>query len=162
MSWRAVRCAQTEWRDAAMTQTRKKTKTEMLTDAYLHTTYRVLAADETIDIRIGAVNPVLDSLLQMRQVQTWAFVTASNPRSRKLSIESNAERNDAMKKSLREAGWRYLAALGVPDRQDWRPEHSVLIPGIGRDEAVALGRRWEQNAIVFGKTGESPELVWIE
>ncbi len=137
-------------------------KTKTLTEAYIHTTYRVFIADKTIDIRIGAVNPVLESLLQAHQVRTWAFVTASNPRSQELSRESNAERNDAMKQSLREAGWRYLEALGVPDRQDWPREHSVLIPGIGRDEAMALGRRWEQNAIVFGQAGEPPEIVWME
>ena len=139
--------------------TQKNTAT--LADAYRHTTYRVLAADESIDIRIGAVNPALERLLQAGQVHTWAFVTASNPRSQELSREGNAKRNDAMKRSLREAGWRYLEALGVPDRQGWPPEQSVLIPGIGRDEAIALGRRWEQNAIVFGKVGEPPELVWI-
>lgn len=137
------------------------TQKKALADAYLHTTYRVLVADEPIDIRIGAVNPALERLLQAQQVQTWAFVTASNPLSRAFPEQDNARRNDALKRSLREAGWRYLEALGVPDQSGWEPEHSVLIQGIDRETAVALGRRWGQNAIVFGKAGEPPELVWI-
>jgi hypothetical protein len=147
---------QPEQRDAEMIGKRT------LTEAYLRTTYRVLAETGPIDIRIGAVNPALERLLHARGVRTWAFVTASNPRSEPLCDDSNAQRNDAMKQSLREAGWRTVEALGVPDHPDWSAEQSVLIPGIGQQEAVTLGRCWQQNAIVFGRSGEPPELIWID
>ena len=140
---------------------RTETEIQALTDAYLRTTYRVLTAEESVDIRIGAVNPALERLLHSHGAGTWAFVTASNPRSRQTAEEDNAQRNDALKRSLSKAGWQYLEAVGIPDRRDWRAEHSVLILGIGRDEAMSLGRRWGQNAIVFGVAGTPPELVWI-
>ena len=137
---------------------------EALRNAYLQTTYRVCVATnaEPVDIRIGVVSPALDRLLQAHQVCEWAFVTASNPRSQELADSDNAQRNDAMKQSLRDAGWRYLEAVGLPDHAGWRQEQSVLILGIGQHAAMALARRWQQNAIVCGKTGAPPELVWIE
>ena len=50
----------------------------------------------------------------------------------------------------------------VPDNTDWQPEHSVLVLGISRTEAIEVGQMFEQNAIVCGKYGEPAELVWIE
>ena len=66
-----------------------------------------------------------------------------------------------MKQSLREAGWHTVEALGVPDHPDWSAEQSVLIPGIGQQEAVTLGRCWQQNAIVFGRSGEPPASIGL-
>ena len=135
---------------------------EAFRNAYLQTTYRVATAAEPVDIRIGVENPALDRLLQAHRVREWAFVTACNPQSQELTDSDNAQRNDAMKQSLRDARWRYLEAVGLPDHAGWRQEDSVLILGIGHHAAVALARRWQQNAIVCGKSGAPPELVWIE
>lgn len=131
-----------------------------LGEAYRRTTYRVFTATQPVDMRIGVVNPALDALLQTHGVRTCAFVTASNPRSQQHPDEQNALRNEAMMQSLRAEGWSCLDALGLPDRPDWTPEQSILILGITRRSAVALARRWQQNAIVYGRRGEPPELVW--
>ena len=130
--------------------------------AYLHTTYRVVTTPEPVDIRIGQRNSALDRLLQANGVQRWAFVTASNPRSQAQTDEDNARRNDELKQSLDETGWRYLDGVGLPDGCGWQPEHSVLILGMGKRAAIALARRWGQNAIVCGIHGEPSELVWAD
>ncbi|UCH49929.1 MAG: DUF3293 domain-containing protein [Betaproteobacteria bacterium] len=133
-----------------------------LRQAYLDTVYRVEAKPHPIDIRIGESNAALDKLLQANKVQQWAFVTASNPRSQALSEEKNARRNAEMKSSLQQAGWRTADGVGLPSRPGWQPEHSVLILGIDRHAAIALARRWEQNAIVYGSVGQMPELLWVD
>ena len=133
-----------------------------LQQAYLETIYRVAGEEQAIDIRIDQSNVALDALLQENEVRQWAFVTASNPRSRALSERDNARRNAEMKSSLKRAGWRTVDGVGLPLRPGWKPERSVLILGIDRDAAIALARRWEQNAIVCGSFAQPPELVWVE
>lgn len=138
------------------------TQHEALARVYLQTTYRVITAAKPVDIRIGVLNPALADLLQSRGARTWAFLTASNPRSQQLTDDDNALRNDKLMQSLRDEGWSCLDAVGVPDNSDWMPEQSVLILGIGRRAALALARRWQQNAIVYGEHGVVPELVWAD
>ena len=137
------------------------TVSDALSSAYRQTTYRVACSGSgPIDIRIGERNDALDRLLLASAASQWAFVSASNPQSRELSGPENARRNDALKRALTEAGWRYLDALGVPDNAGWQAEHSVLVLDITREAAIALARRWQQRAIVYGALNAAPELVW--
>ena len=39
---------------------------------------------------------------------------------------------------------------GVDEKEIWEPENSVLILGVTADEAISLGNKYEQNAIVLG------------
>lgn len=133
-----------------------------LRQAYLDTIYRVAGEGQVIDIHIGERNAALDQLLKTSKARQWAFVTASNPRSRVLSEHENAQRNAEMKSSLAQASWCTVDGIGLPARSDWQPEQSVLILGIDGNAAIALARRWEQNAIVCGSLGQAAELVWVE
>jgi Protein of unknown function (DUF3293) len=132
-----------------------------LCDAYLQTIYRVLDRPPLVDIRIGEHSAALDRLLEDYGVREWAFVTASNPRSRRLPDRVNARRNAEMKHSLQQAGWRALEAIGLPPDDRWQAEASVLIPGMDRDAAMKIALRWEQNAFVHGVIGQPAELVWV-
>ena len=138
------------------------TARQVLERAYLATTYRVLCATDPIDIRIGVPNAALDAMLQVRGVRSWAFVSASNPRSQMKPDEDNARRHGEMTRALHDERRLFVDALGVPDHADWTPERSVLILGIEQSEALALARRWQQNAIVYARYGELPELVWAD
>ena len=132
-----------------------------LRQAYLDTVYRVTRQPHPIDIRVGEANAALDELLESHGARQWAFVTASNPRSRALPDGENAARNAEMKSSLEQAGWRTVDGIGLPSRPGWQPEDSVLILGIDRDTATTLARRWQQNAIICGERGGLPELLWV-
>ena len=138
------------------------TITDALREAYLRTTYRVTTDGEVIDIRVNERSAPLDRLLQSHGVRDWAFITASNPRSRALPEEENARRNEAMKASLRRDGWTCLNASGVPEQPGWQPERSVLVLGMCRAAAAALATQWEQNAVLVGSLGQRAELVWTD
>ena len=56
---------------------------QSLLAAYVRTTYRVDALD--LQIRIGLANANLQQLLTTYGAQTWAFITAWNPKSVLLS-----------------------------------------------------------------------------
>jgi len=137
------------------------TPNNALRDAYLRTVYRVVGAPQPFDIHIGQCSAALDRMLKTCGVSEWAFVTASNPRSRRLSDGDNARRNAEMKHFVQQAGWSTLDGVGVPCEGQWQPEESVLILGIDRDTAMTLALRWSQNAFVWGAIGKPAELLWV-
>jgi hypothetical protein len=54
-----------------------------------------------------------------------------------------------------------LAAVGRDHRGIWTPEQSFWILGIERLEVIAIGRQFEQNAIVYGELHQPAELQWL-
>lgn len=130
-----------------------------LTEAYLRTTYRVW--QPPIEIRIGQLCPAMDVLLAERGSESWAFVTAWNPGSRVLPADENAQRQAELEQIVESAHWSYIYGVGIGEDTTWPPEESLLVLGISAAEAVALGRRFGQNALVFGRQNEVPELWWL-
>lgn len=127
--------------------------------AYLNTTYLVLRPPFVL--RIGARNPVFDDWLQAQKAQRYAFLTAWNPRSIPLSLNENRQRNASLSDMLHHAGLRLFPASGAGDGGDWPAEDSFLILDISPELSVELGRRFEQNALVFGQRHAAPELWWL-
>jgi hypothetical protein len=128
-------------------------------DAYRSTSYRANVGLETIELRIAARSPALDVLLRARGVSCWAFVTASNPHATQLPDAENASRFAALVRVVEAEAFSYFAGEGVGDDGHWPPEASVLVLGIGEAAAVALARRFEQEAIVVGEEGAAARLV---
>ena len=132
----------------------------LLARAYLSTTYRVDAPGEPIALRVGRHSGALDRLLRQRGVQTWAFVTACNPHSLHLPEWRNLVRQRRLRALCRQLGFSALPGAGVGDGPDWPPEPSLLVLRIGRARARRLACLFGQNAIVAGRRGRLPELVW--
>jgi hypothetical protein len=130
--------------------------------AYRATTYRVHAPERAIDVRIARGHPELDALLAAMRAETWAVVTACNPRSRPESPEVNRERHARLVEAVERTGLLHLEADGVPADDRWTPERSLFVAGLSRQQAASLGHRFEQNAIVYGVRGGVAELVWLE
>jgi uncharacterized protein len=107
-------------------------------------------------LRIGERSAALEALLDAQGAATAAFVTAANPRGEPRSQATNEEAMRVLRASL---AWPYLPGEGRDPEGRWRAEPSVLLLGISRPDAEALGRRLEQNAIVFVEKGAAPELV---
>jgi putative PIN family toxin of toxin-antitoxin system len=127
--------------------------TPQLIEAYENALYEVQGGPV---LRIGERNAALERLLDVHRVTTAAFVTAANPRGRE---RSRAENDAAMVALKSELAWPSLPGEGRDPAGRWGAEPSVLLLGITRAEALALGRRLEQNAIAFCERGAAPELV---
>jgi hypothetical protein len=130
-----------------------------LTEAYRQTSFRADTPRGPLCLRIGLPNPVLDALLESQGVRSWAYVTAWNPGSMRLSEDENVRRQHALEETLRRDGLIVFPGEGVGDDGRWPPEPSVLVLGISRADALALGQRFGQRAIVYGEAGKSPQLV---
>lgn len=129
---------------------------EPLADAYLRTAY--LVPSLALDLRIGCAHPALDELLARQGLRTWAFISAANPGSALLPDTENRSRAEQLQRMA--APWPHWPGHGLGLEGDWPPEESLLILGITREEALALGREFGQLAIVAGCAGGTAELCW--
>ena len=110
---------------------------------------------------MGEPNAQLDALLDAKQAACAAFVSAANPHGLRRRLVENVVAFHTLKNLLKKSHRLVYEGEGRDPRGLWRPEGSVLVLDIAREEAQALGRRFEQNAIVYVKRGEAPELVLL-
>ena len=123
--------------------------------AYQKALYAVLGGPV---LRLGERNPELETLLEAQAATTAAFITAANPRGEPRSHAANQVATAELQAAL---AWPFYPGEGRDPEGRWPAEPSLLVIGIPRAEAEALGRRFEQNAIVFVEKGSAPELVLL-
>jgi hypothetical protein len=126
-----------------------------LIEAYKNTKYKVF--EPGIIIEIGVLNQDVDGLLIEYKSVEWAFITAYNPYSRVLTNDENKMRHDELKELTK--SYITFEGHGVGEDPAWEPELSLFILGISKEEASLIGKKFEQNAIVYGKTNSEPELL---
>jgi hypothetical protein len=128
-----------------------------LVESYRRTDYVV--ARPRIRLRIGARSARLARLLERRCLHSWAFVTAWNPGSFPHPRAANRARDRELRRVLQRRGLTALRATARPRLAGWMNEAGWLVLGIARGEALALGRRFGQVAVVSGTRGRRARLV---
>ncbi len=136
-------------------------KLAALDAAYGKTLYEVFCEKEIIQLRVNVKSLALDNLLQQYQATTWALITASNPYSEPLSKQENKLRNEALAAELKPRYINLFSAVGRDESGDWLPEESLFVMGINRADAVEIGKKYSQNAILYSEIGKPPELLWL-
>jgi len=131
-----------------------------LVGAYLRTTYCALSP--FFEIKIGYKNEAFEKWLEKGRFKTFAFITASNPRSKLASDKENSLKNRKLKIELEKVSLVVLPGFGATEDGDWPTEESFWVFDISPDDAVRLGKKYEQNAIVWWEKGGLPELWWLQ
>lgn len=105
-----------------------------------------------------------DALLachKRNRVECSAFITALNPLSQQLSAQENEERHQALMAEIKSQSLSFLPGKGKHPSNNWPAEQSVLVLGLSLEAAKTLGRRFEQNAVVWAGRDGVPELVLL-
>ena len=130
--------------------------------AYERAIYGIFASPG-IEFRIGEPSDTLDAMMAMNHVHSAAFVSSANVHG--ASTPENEQRlAEYLLRSHVDglnapAKYRVYQGEGRDPEGKWSAEPSVLIMGILRKDAEELGRRLQQNAIVWIEKGKPPELV---
>jgi len=97
----------------------------------------------------------LPELLQRR----FAVLTAYNPRSMLLPRRVNEQRHNVMRDLLILGCYRVEPCVGSEAEPEgvWR-EPAYVVHAMDREEAIAFGRVFRQNTILFANAGK-PELI---
>jgi hypothetical protein len=130
-----------------------------LIQSYMATTYLVNSTGGHVKFFIDKISPKLDSLLEMHDARTAAFISAHNPHSQIVSAAENSRAHEMLLKKLQTTGYRWLVGYGADPDRVWPSETSVLILAIDQPDATALAAELKQNAYVWIEPGTPPALI---
>lgn len=127
--------------------------------AFLDTEYRVrLPQGGFAAIRIGEPLPrALHACLQDERTP-WGFISAWNPLAKRLPRALNRLHQRELLIALRERGAALRPGVGIGNGENTWREPSLFVVGPDFATLDALGRRFEQAAIVRGVGGGKAEL----
>ena len=92
--------------------------------------------------------------------RAFAIVTAHNPSSEKLSDEENERRHKELQEVLLKRSATFGPSVGESPDGAWR-EEGVIVYDVALEEALELGKRFEQHAVLYGQ-GERVALAWCD
>ncbi|HVJ17853.1 MAG TPA: DUF3293 domain-containing protein [Polyangiaceae bacterium] len=127
--------------------------------SYLATVYELPTENGvlrvSLDGEIVKDNGALPELLR----REFAILTAYNPRSMLLPRRVNDGRHQVLRDLIILGCYRVEHCVGLDDEPEgmWR-EPAWLAHGISREEAVAFGRTFRQNTVVYCRNSR-PELI---
>ena len=129
-----------------------------LLQGYEATCYSII--NPKIDIYLKKENTELNSFLKEHNFTSWCFITAWNPFSKAFSTEENKALNLLLEADLNK--YQIFPAEGKDTLGDWPPEISFFVGNISADHAITLGKKYNQNAIVFSAFDKKAALITLE
>lgn len=146
--------------DTADAGPRSRLPTSLLA-AWRAARYEVTAAMPPFALVVDEPSAALAACHVAHHVRCSAFITACNPGGQPAAADANARNEAALEDALRARGFRFLAGRGVDPTGRWPAEASVLVLGLGRDEAAAIGREFGQAGLVCAGADAVPRLVLL-
>jgi hypothetical protein len=129
--------------------------------AYRATGYRLGHTSQDIVLAIGKRSERLAQLFAEKNVGCGAFLTAYNPRGAIQSDAANERGHVELESALREQGIRAIEGSGSEEGTDWPAERSWFALGLQLDASIAIGRHFDQDAIVWVGPDAVPQLVLL-
>ena len=127
---------------------------------YRDTVFRVESAVRT-QLQVGKNHPPLHTFFALYGTDSCAFVTAVNPRGQALAATENQRRHAELRSLLEQRRCTHFEGVGAHPSNGWPPEPGFLVFGLGLDEARDLGRRFDQDAIVWAGIDSRVRLVLL-
>ena len=122
-----------------------------LAGKYIDANYWVFLADGVLSFKPWRPENTLTKIHKEHRVKSSALLSAYNPRSEPTNDYKNRAANRELQKEIA-SKWPYYKAEGTGLGSTEKAEKSFLILGISRDEALYLGRKYEQHAIIYCHT----------
>ena len=129
--------------------------------AYRETEFRVFS-DAPLTLRIAERNEALLGLYKDHRSDSCAFITACNPLGQLYDAAENARLQDQLANELKFRSLNFIAGEGKHPVGDWLGEPSFLVFGLSPEAARALGKKLDQNAIVWCGADAVPELILLK
>ena len=128
--------------------------------AYSETNF-IVYEEQVFILRIAKYCFALSNLYKAHKIETCLFITAHNPYGQELNESVNLKRNIDLATELENKALKYCPAEGRHPKGDWPSELSYLVLGLSFEEACELGKKYEQNAIVWCDSDCVPQLVLL-
>jgi len=131
--------------------------------AYRQAEYRVELPGGDLPLRVGHHDAAGDKRLRDEAgVQShWAIITPCNPDSQRLSVEENAQLLEQLAEIVEGLNLPCISSVNRDPAGQWPDEPGILLCDSPPEFAEEMGRHFHQNAIVAGRLGEAPRLIWL-
>lgn len=132
---------------------------QVLLRGYYSTVYELPSRDAPLRVSLDGENTVDPGTLPELLTKRFALLTAYNPRSMLLPRRVNEGRHMMLRDLLIVGCYRVEPALGSEgDGEGPFREPVWLVHSMDRDEAMAFGRVFRQNTIIYAQNGR-PEII---
>lgn len=131
-----------------------------LLSAYQQTSYVALDGKRMVTARIMADGAEIDSLLEKRGAAEIVFITAWNPRSKRVGEAVNVAAHARLTDILEDEDLDYIPAEFRPSAKDWPVEKGVAIFDLAPFDALQLAEMLGQYAIVWQGQGQPAQLLF--
>jgi hypothetical protein len=128
--------------------------------AYLETDY-CISGEYPFVLRVGVANEPLAKLFKQLKKNCGVYVTAFNPFSIDSGESANAARQIELEQELIRRNLTFLYGIGKHPSGEWPAETSYFVLGLSLDAAKALGKKYDQNAVVWCGSDAIPKLVLL-
>jgi Protein of unknown function (DUF3293) len=132
-----------------------------LEEAYRQTIYRAGFLEGVVEIRVGERSDKLEERLRLSGDDLWTLITAYNPRSEVCSADQNEDRDIQLEARLLKLGYPLVRTTAVDPEGNWPDESGFLVVGMTLSEGESVARDFDQNAILFGRTGFPVHLHFV-
>lgn len=128
--------------------------------AYQETDYCVFGESPFV-LRVGVANKTLAKLYKRHRTDCGAFVTACNPFGIDAGEAANHARQVELAKELGRRSLTFFNGTGKHPSGGWAAEPSCFVLGISLEAAKTLGKKYDQNAVIWCGSDAVPELVLL-
>jgi len=135
--------------------------TQDLLNSYSAAEYHVDAVPPFI-LKIGIFSHELMRLYESTNSNCAAFITAYNPGSNELPTDVNVVRNQELEMLISSMRYPFVRGTGKCADDDGLGEVSLLIVGMDKVTAIDVGKKFEQNAIVWCAGDATPQLILLK
>lgn len=126
--------------------------------SYLETDYSVFA-QLPFTLRVGVANDSLSALYRKLNTNCCAYITAYNPFGELRDDKNNIAYQADLEKELKQRRLTYMKGIGKHPFQNWPAEPSFLVLDLSLEASKQLGRKFDQNAILWCSADAVPQLI---
>lgn len=129
--------------------------------AYVATGYRIHHQGQHIVFTIGDCSEALLEVFARNGVACGAFITAHNPRGTLQHDHLNDAAHAQLAARLAELGVEVIEGWGGDEGSSWPAEPSYFALGLDLESARAVGKLFDQDAIVWVGADAVPQLILL-
>jgi hypothetical protein len=132
--------------------------------AYIRAEYWIGFPEDRLLLRIGEraegiLRVAPDATLHFGPQSSWAYITAWNPGSEIQMEFVNRKKQEELEMHLRGSGYAVLPGYSRDPEGEWPDEEGIFVYGLTWENALLLGRKYSQNAILAGLGEETVQLL---
>jgi len=126
---------------------------------YRQAIYQVGMGSDAFDVKVNQYSERMFQLMGEKHVSYAAIITAYNPLSQVCDVQRNQAAYHRLRNTLMHTAFPLIESVNIDPFGIWPDERSICVLGIDLETICTMGRKFEQNAIIWIERNGVPQLV---